>query len=165
MQNHQPDYTSIIWCVSVSVGYSPVWAESAFTYNIYTWTLWYIQQLSSLQKFIIYDIILKAEYLLLSILYFYGLLIYIYFVGNKPQRNKDEVVLHGSKGTWQEWAEGTDTSNFFTMDYSKVKRRRPIHNKSIPVIRPWNLDRFFNTVLHKSNIVVFLEEKRERKKK
>ncbi|PON64481.1 hypothetical protein TorRG33x02_273300 [Trema orientale] len=56
--------------------------------------------------------------------------------GDKPQKNK-EVVLHGSRGTWQEeWAEGTDASNFFTMDYAKVKRRRPIHNKSVPVLRP-----------------------------
>ncbi|PON79777.1 hypothetical protein PanWU01x14_010090 [Parasponia andersonii] len=56
--------------------------------------------------------------------------------GDKPQKNK-EVVLHGSRGTLQEeWAEGTDASNFFTMDYAKVKRRRPIHNKSVPVLRP-----------------------------
>ncbi|XP_057481986.1 protein GOLVEN 6 [Actinidia eriantha] len=35
-------------------------------------------------------------------------------------------------GTRQEWMEGTDTSEFFTMDYTKVRRRRPIHNKSLP---------------------------------
>ncbi|KAK2635987.1 hypothetical protein Ddye_030779 [Dipteronia dyeriana] len=48
---------------------------------------------------------------------------------------KEEKVSHGngSKGTWQEWVEGTDTSQYFTMDYSHVKRRRPIHNKSLPV--------------------------------
>ncbi|KAK4841520.1 hypothetical protein QYF36_005796 [Acer negundo] len=41
---------------------------------------------------------------------------------------------NGSKGTWKEWVEGTDTSQYFTMDYSHVKRRRPIHNKSLPVV-------------------------------
>lgn len=37
--------------------------------------------------------------------------------------------------TWREWveAEGSDTSQYFTMDYSHVRRRRPIHNKSLPV--------------------------------
>ncbi|XAR65318.1 hypothetical protein NMG60_11009403 [Bertholletia excelsa] len=40
----------------------------------------------------------------------------------------------GRRGTRQEWVEeGPDASLFFTMDYSKVRRRRPIHNKSIPV--------------------------------
>lgn len=37
-------------------------------------------------------------------------------------------------GTWREWVEaGGDTSQFFTMDYSHVRRRRPIHNKSLPL--------------------------------
>ncbi|XP_050225592.1 uncharacterized protein LOC126675061 isoform X2 [Mercurialis annua] len=35
-------------------------------------------------------------------------------------------------GTRQEWVERADTSEFFTMDYSRVRRRRPIHNKSLP---------------------------------
>lgn len=47
--------------------------------------------------------------------------------------NKEKGVMHGSKGTWREWVEGTDTSQYFTMDYSHVKRRRPIHNKALPV--------------------------------
>ncbi|KAJ8548048.1 hypothetical protein K7X08_021284 [Anisodus acutangulus] len=38
---------------------------------------------------------------------------------------------HSRKGTRQEWVEGKDTSGFFTMDYHWVRRRRPIHNKSI----------------------------------
>ncbi|EXB44898.1 hypothetical protein L484_026482 [Morus notabilis] len=59
-------------------------------------------------------------------------------LGDKHQNKEQKVVavVHGSKGTWQEWstAEGTgDESNFFTMDYSRVRRRRPIHNKSVPV--------------------------------
>ncbi|XP_044494716.1 protein GOLVEN 6-like isoform X2 [Mangifera indica] len=48
-------------------------------------------------------------------------------------KNKEKGVMHGSKGTWREWVEGTDTSQYFTMDYSHVKRRRPIHNKALPV--------------------------------
>ncbi|KAJ4838504.1 hypothetical protein Tsubulata_030464 [Turnera subulata] len=49
--------------------------------------------------------------------------------------HKQQNVMHGGKaaGTWHEWVEGTDTSQFFTMDYSHVRRRRPIHNKSLPV--------------------------------
>ncbi|WOH13429.1 hypothetical protein DCAR_0832939 [Daucus carota subsp. sativus] len=36
--------------------------------------------------------------------------------------------------TWREWVEeGSDSSQYFTMDYSRVRRRRPIHNKSLPV--------------------------------
>ncbi|XP_050372171.1 uncharacterized protein LOC126790079 [Argentina anserina] len=56
---------------------------------------------------------------------------------NKPLIHKEgefvEVMNRSSSGTWQEWTEGDDedTSAFFTMDYSKVRRRRPIHNKSL----------------------------------
>ncbi|AES97276.1 hypothetical protein MtrunA17_Chr5g0420511 [Medicago truncatula] len=39
----------------------------------------------------------------------------------------------GSKGTRQEWMESDDPSQYFTMDYNRVKRRRPIHNKQLPV--------------------------------
>ncbi|XP_060215045.1 uncharacterized protein LOC132641923 [Lycium barbarum] len=39
--------------------------------------------------------------------------------------------VHARKGTRQEWIEEKDTSEFFTMDYHWVRRRRPIHNKSI----------------------------------
>ncbi|KAJ0038129.1 hypothetical protein Pint_23444 [Pistacia integerrima] len=53
-------------------------------------------------------------------------------VGKKTY-NKEKGEMHGGKGTRQEWVEGTDTSQYFTMDYSHVKRRRPIHNKSLPV--------------------------------
>ncbi|XP_054791932.1 protein GOLVEN 6-like [Prosopis cineraria] len=38
-----------------------------------------------------------------------------------------------NKGTRQEWVEGEDPSQYMTMDYSRVRRRRPIHNKNIPV--------------------------------
>ncbi|KAF2282930.1 hypothetical protein GH714_043247 [Hevea brasiliensis] len=53
-------------------------------------------------------------------------------ISGKPYQ-KEENVLRGSRGTRQEWAEGTDTSQYFTMDYSHVRRRRPIHNKALPV--------------------------------
>ncbi|KAM4121324.1 hypothetical protein ACJW30_03G199600 [Castanea mollissima] len=49
----------------------------------------------------------------------------ISFLGLSMMRNK---------GTWREWVErGADESEFYTMDYSSVRRRRPIHNKSMPV--------------------------------
>lgn len=59
--------------------------------------------------------------------------------GTKPLIHKEEeeegveVKHRSSSGTWQEWMESDDedTSAFFTMDYSKVRRRRPIHNKSL----------------------------------
>nr|XP_034911910.1 probable root meristem growth factor 8 [Populus alba] len=49
--------------------------------------------------------------------------------------HKEQNGVHGGRpaGTWREWVEGTDTSHFFTMDYTQVRRRRPIHNKSLPV--------------------------------
>ncbi|XP_010320835.1 uncharacterized protein [Solanum lycopersicum] len=40
-------------------------------------------------------------------------------------------MVNARKGTRQEWVEGKDTSEFFTMDYHWVRRRRPIHNKSV----------------------------------
>ncbi|XVF43289.1 hypothetical protein PTKIN_Ptkin02bG0028100 [Pterospermum kingtungense] len=48
---------------------------------------------------------------------------------------KEKARVQGSgRGTRQEWVEsGADISQFFTMDYSNVRRRRPIHNKSLPV--------------------------------
>ncbi|KAG4165749.1 hypothetical protein ERO13_A13G088200v2 [Gossypium hirsutum] len=47
---------------------------------------------------------------------------------------KERGTVHASRGTRQEWMEsGTDISQYFTMDYSHVRRRRPIHNKSLPV--------------------------------
>ncbi|XVE91679.1 hypothetical protein REPUB_Repub01dG0031300 [Reevesia pubescens] len=46
----------------------------------------------------------------------------------------EQATMHGSRGTRQQWVEaGPDFSHFFTMDYSHVRRRRPIHNKSLPV--------------------------------
>ncbi|XP_056166214.1 uncharacterized protein LOC115666024 isoform X2 [Syzygium oleosum] len=68
-------------------------------------------------------------------------------VSTAAQRQKEDrsggVGVHGSepstmhgkdkRGTWREWAEGTDPTQYFTMDYSNVRRRRPIHNKSLPV--------------------------------
>ncbi|PWA45095.1 hypothetical protein CTI12_AA520610 [Artemisia annua] len=55
--------------------------------------------------------------------------------GESHKGGKKEVrlMVHAAKGTRQEWLEGSDpTHEFFTMDYGRVKRRRPIHNKSFP---------------------------------
>ncbi|KAL9423537.1 hypothetical protein AB3S75_035595 [Citrus x aurantiifolia] len=56
-------------------------------------------------------------------------------LNNKYKNNKEQGVKPGG-GTRQEWVEGGDTSQYFTMDYSHVKRRRPIHNKSLPAAAP-----------------------------
>ncbi|KAJ6432007.1 hypothetical protein OIU84_019301 [Salix udensis] len=53
--------------------------------------------------------------------------------GKAYHKEQDGVTGGRPAGTWREWAEGTDKSHFFTMDYSLVRRRRPIHNKSLPV--------------------------------
>ncbi|XP_062153850.1 protein GOLVEN 6 [Alnus glutinosa] len=63
----------------------------------------------------------------------YNTQIYKEYVAPGESKEKEQVVVHGSKGTWKEWVEGGDTSEYFTMDYSKVRRRRPVHNKSLPV--------------------------------
>ena len=57
----------------------------------------------------------------------------------KSNKKEQVNVVHGSKGTWREWMEGgAEASEFYTMDYSHVQRRRPIHNKSMPDA-PWNM--------------------------
>jgi hypothetical protein len=62
-------------------------------------------------------------------------LIFVTCPGKSSKVDKEQVVVHGSRGsTWQEWMdERADTSEFYTMDYSQVRRRRPVHNKSMPV--------------------------------
>ncbi|KAK7275032.1 hypothetical protein RIF29_16138 [Crotalaria pallida] len=61
-----------------------------------------------------------------------------YQLASHKQKNtlpagKQNMVV-GSKGTKEEWSEGgDDPSKYFTMDYPKVNRRRPIHNKNLPV--------------------------------
>ncbi|KAJ4959664.1 hypothetical protein NE237_019574 [Protea cynaroides] len=42
------------------------------------------------------------------------------------------VMLPGKEGTRQRWIEGKDMWQFFTMDYSQVRRRQPVHNKAVP---------------------------------
>ncbi|XP_009628025.1 uncharacterized protein LOC107812766 isoform X2 [Nicotiana tabacum] len=49
----------------------------------------------------------------------------------KEHEQEAAKMVKARKGTRQEWVEGKDTSDFFTMDYHWVRRRRPIHNKSI----------------------------------
>ncbi|KDP31405.1 hypothetical protein JCGZ_11781 [Jatropha curcas] len=53
----------------------------------------------------------------------------------KAHNKEQNLIIHGNRGTRQEWMEelGPDTSQYFTMDYSHVKRRIPIHNKGLPV--------------------------------
>jgi hypothetical protein len=62
-------------------------------------------------------------------------LIFVTCPGKSSKVGKEQAVVHGSRrSTWQEWMdEGADTSEFHTMDYSLVRRRRPVHNKSMPV--------------------------------
>ncbi|XP_047169561.1 uncharacterized protein LOC124838087 [Vigna umbellata] len=54
------------------------------------------------------------------------------FAAEKQYHRKQNMVL-GNKGTRQEWMEVDDPSQYFTMDYTRVRRRRPIHNKKVPV--------------------------------
>ncbi|WVZ09206.1 hypothetical protein V8G54_013736 [Vigna mungo] len=54
------------------------------------------------------------------------------FAAEKQYHRKQNMVL-GNKGTRQEWMEVDDPSQYFTMDYTRVRRRRPIHNKKLPV--------------------------------
>ncbi|ESW25464.1 hypothetical protein PHAVU_003G038200 [Phaseolus vulgaris] len=54
------------------------------------------------------------------------------FAAEKQYHRKQNMVL-GNKGTRQEWMEVDDPSQYFTMDYARVRRRRPIHNKKLPV--------------------------------
>ncbi|KAH1097818.1 hypothetical protein J1N35_014739 [Gossypium stocksii] len=50
------------------------------------------------------------------------------------EKQKEEATVRGNRGRRQQWKEGgPDLSHYLTMDYSNVRRRRPIHNKSFPV--------------------------------
>lgn len=64
-----------------------------------------------------------------------------------------DVIVHVAKGTRQEWIEGSDTTHeFFTMDYSHVRRRWPIHNKSslkTIINSPWHID---FSIINKSTV-------------
>lgn len=50
--------------------------------------------------------------------------------GQQEQQRK-EIMVVGKKGRSAERVEGDDPSEYFTMDYRGVRRRRPIHNKYI----------------------------------
>ncbi|KAL0408769.1 UNVERIFIED_CONTAM: hypothetical protein Sradi_1811300 [Sesamum radiatum] len=61
--------------------------------------------------------------------------------GKKRQDEKGEsMMVHddeqaaAGRGTWREWAESPRRSEYFSMDYAWVRRRRPIHNKKIPLV-------------------------------
>lgn len=49
--------------------------------------------------------------------------------GKRP-RNHD--IMEGRKGTRQTWVE-SKAYQYFTMDYTEVRRRRPVHNKFMPL--------------------------------
>ncbi|XP_058193575.1 protein GOLVEN 6 isoform X2 [Rhododendron vialii] len=50
------------------------------------------------------------------------------------KHHKKAGTTRARGGTRQEPAEGgTEASQLFTMDYSHVRRRRPVNNKSLPV--------------------------------
>ncbi|KAJ4972606.1 hypothetical protein NE237_005780 [Protea cynaroides] len=60
---------------------------------------------------------------------------------SKPEANKKEdlpgkihsqMMLNGREGTRHRWIQRKDRWQFFTMDYSQVRRRRPINNKVMP---------------------------------
>ncbi|GFP87282.1 hypothetical protein PHJA_000871900 [Phtheirospermum japonicum] len=50
---------------------------------------------------------------------------------SSENKTESENLVH--KGTWREWVEAPNKSDYFTMDYAWLKRRHPIHNKHIPV--------------------------------
>ncbi|KAL1568527.1 protein GOLVEN 6-like [Salvia divinorum] len=54
--------------------------------------------------------------------------------GGKGIEKEEEVMSTTKRGTWREWVESPNKSEYFTMDYSWVGRRRPIHNKQIPLL-------------------------------
>lgn len=58
--------------------------------------------------------------------------------GTKQHEKEENVMNRAGKGTLRssEWDEDEDLkkSEYFTMDYGWVRRRRPIHNKKIPFV-------------------------------
>ncbi|GER40589.1 18S pre-ribosomal assembly protein gar2-related [Striga asiatica] len=53
---------------------------------------------------------------------------------NKLEAENEEKVVHKYEATSKgEWVDGPNKSEYYTMDYNWLKRRRPIHNKHIPL--------------------------------
>ncbi|KAL1551168.1 protein GOLVEN 6 [Salvia divinorum] len=50
------------------------------------------------------------------------------------QRKKEENFINAAEEDDEEEEEGPNKSEYFTMDYRWVRRRRPIHNKQIPFV-------------------------------
>ncbi|KAL0446972.1 UNVERIFIED_CONTAM: hypothetical protein Slati_1825100 [Sesamum latifolium] len=54
------------------------------------------------------------------------------------EKEEKMMVQHdeqaAGRGTWREWVESPRRSEYFSMDYAWVRRRRPIHNKKIPFV-------------------------------
>ncbi|MED6200107.1 hypothetical protein PIB30_082022 [Stylosanthes scabra] len=59
------------------------------------------------------------------------------FAAGKQDNNRNQNMVLGRKGTsrqeWMEMGNHDHPSQYFTMDYARVRRRRPIHNKNLPV--------------------------------
>ncbi|KAF8378536.1 hypothetical protein HHK36_029879 [Tetracentron sinense] len=55
------------------------------------------------------------------------------FKPDSKQKGALSGMMHGRGETMQEWMERRDSWKYFTMDYTPVRRRRPIHNKAVPV--------------------------------
>lgn len=63
--------------------------------------------------------------------------------GNKLHQ-KEKNLMHPKKWTDHQ---GGKKSEYVTMDYSWVRRRRPIHNKHVP-FGPWNMGLSYELVLN-----------------
>ncbi|XP_021728982.1 probable root meristem growth factor 8 [Chenopodium quinoa] len=50
-------------------------------------------------------------------------------LGELQKKDVNMMQITGDK--WREWEEVHDPTELFTMDYRRVRRRRPIHNKSL----------------------------------
>ncbi|XP_042055974.1 protein GOLVEN 6 [Salvia splendens] len=50
------------------------------------------------------------------------------------QHEKEEKIINAEEENEEEEEEGPNKSEYFTMDYRWVRRRRPIHNKQIPFV-------------------------------
>ncbi|PIN16094.1 hypothetical protein CDL12_11261 [Handroanthus impetiginosus] len=56
--------------------------------------------------------------------------------GTKQHQKEENVIYAAEKETWKEkdHENGPNKSEYFTMDYGWVRKRRPIHNKKIPFV-------------------------------
>ncbi|GAB4840168.1 hypothetical protein Ancab_020933 [Ancistrocladus abbreviatus] len=55
--------------------------------------------------------------------------------GRLYHKEEEELLKTGDQGTTEGRA-ALDATDLLTMDYSKARKRRPIHNQSLPAARP-----------------------------